>query len=675
MKALWLAVPALLAALAARGEEGVTLPPIQVTASPHNLLGLAGSATQGTVSRQEIEARPILRPAELLESVPGLIVTQHSGDGKANQHFLRGFNLDHGSDLGLWVDGMPVNLPSHAHAQGYADINFLIPELVRTMDFRKGPYAAEDGDFSTVGTAHIRLADRLPSSLAKVEAGPGNFRRALVAGSPETGAGKLLYGFAFMANDGPWDHPQGLQRLNGTLRYSQGTRSDGFSLTAIAFDSRWNATDQVPRRALDSGAIGRYGTLDASDGGRTSRYGVSGQWRSSRENGQWEGSAYAFHYRLQLWSNFTYALNDPVRGDQIEQADRRNVIGGQVRRTWFGKWSGAEVTHRLGLQGRTDFIGEVGLHATEARRRFATTRADRVTESQLSPFYEFTGQWTPWLKTVAGLRQDFYRFRVDGGNPADSGEVNAGIASPKFTVVFGPWADTEYYLNYGRGFHSNDARGTTLAADPVKPLAKARGAEAGVRTAWVPGLQSTLAAWTLENDSELLFVGDSGSTEAGRASLRRGVEWTNRWEGKGGLALDADFAWSRARYASDDGSGVRIPGTIGFTASVAASFREGRDRQPGWFGAARLRHFGPRPLTEDGAVRSGSSTLVNGRLGYRLDRQLALTLDVFNLFDRKVADIDYFYESRMKGEPGPVADIHTHPAEPRTFRLGLRIDW
>jgi outer membrane receptor protein involved in Fe transport len=290
-------------------------------------------------------------------------------------------------------------------------------------------------------------------------------------------------------------------------------------------------------------------------------------------------------------------------------------------------------------------------------------------------------QWHEKFRSILGLRGDFHRFEVKADRPENSGRRRDHIFSPKLALVFGPWARTEYYANAGYGFHSNDARGVTLrvnpdprdpgflgAAQPVSPLVRARGYEIGLRSAVVPTLHTALALWRLDLDSELLFVGDAGTTEASRPSRRTGIEWSAAWTPLPWLTLDADVALSRARFRDDDSPGDRIPGAIERTASLGVSV----DGLAHWSGSLRLRHCGPRPLTEDNAVRSPSSTLVNLRLGYRFDRNLRLTLDVLNLFDRKVSDIDYFYESRLPGEAAPVADLHTHPAEPRSVRLALR---
>ncbi len=670
-----------------------TLDTVEVTAGSEDLIGEASTASEGTVTARQLENRPLLRPAEVLEVVPGLIISQHSGDGKANQYYLRGFNLDHGTDFATTVLGMPVNLPTHAHGQGYSDLNFLIPELIGRMQYRKGTYAAEAGDFATAGSASIDYVRTLPESFAQATVGERGFRRGLVAGSPATSSGNLLYAVEWTQYDGPWTQPERLGKFNALLRLSRGDADNGWSLAALAYRSRWSATDQVPQRAVDGGLISRFGSLDPSDGGNTQRVSLSGDWSSRDGRGWSRANAYAIAYRLDLWSNFTFCATDPdpatcLRGDQFEQADDRRIYGGNAARTWYGSWGGRATEFTLGAQGRIDRIAPVGLYATTARERWATIREDRVDEGSLGLYGEGQVQWHDKFRSIVGLRGDFYRFDVASSLAANSGRVSDHILSPKLALIFGPWARTEYYVNAGYGFHSNDARGTTTTVNPdfrdadpqtgfgtrvqpVTPLVRARSFELGLRSAPAAGLQTSIALWRLDLASELVFVGDAGTTEPSFPSRRTGIEWANFWTPRQGIGIDADLAVSRARYTATDGSvaGDHIPGAIERTASLGATWESGG----AWSGGVRLRYFGPRALAEDNSVRSASSTLVNLRIGYRVKRNVRLGIDVLNLFDRQVSDIDYFYASQMRGETAAVPDIHLHPAEPRTLRLSLRI--
>ena len=662
------------AALAARADEPVTLPSVEVIGRYENEIGVWDSASQGAVTREGILARPLLRPGEVLEAIPGMAVTQHSGDGKANQYFLRGYNLDHGTDFATWVAGMPVNMPTHAHGQGYTDLNFLIPELISRVLYNKGPYFAQDGDFASVGSARIQYVDRLPANIALLTGGSYGYARALAAGSPEVGSGNLLYAFEYQHGDGPWERPASFNKYNGVLRYAQGTPANGFNVTAMAYGAHWNATDQIPQRAVDSGLVGLFGTLDPTDGGNSSRYSLSGEWRQSEGAVSRAASLYAIKSRLNLYSNFTYFLDNPVNGDQFLQAENRVVLGGEASQTWFTHWNGRHVWNTLGLQVRGDRVSPLELASTEARQRLSTTRRDRVSIGSVSPWFSNTVEWTSWLRTIAGLRADFFRFDVASDDPDNSGKESDAIVSPKLSAIFGPWRDTEYFVNWGQGFHSNDARGTTITVDPktgepvqrVDPLVRTTGYEAGLRSRVLPGLTTSLALWRLDQDSELLFVGDAGTTEPSRPSQRTGVEWILQYVPKPWLALDLTAAFTRARFSDDDPAGDYIPGAPDAVVSAGVTL----DSLHGWFGSLRWRYFGARPLTEDNSVRSQSTSLVNGRVGYILAPKIRAWLDVFNVFNSRSHDIDYFYVSRLPGEPPEgVADRHFHPVESRAVRL------
>jgi hypothetical protein len=665
------------------------LEPVEIQGHYLNAVGTSDAASEGTVGAGLVAARPTLRPAEVLEFVPGVIVTQHSGDGKANQYFLRGFNLDHGTDFATFVDGMPINMPTHAHGQGYTDLNWLIPELVAGIHYRKGPYVAEDGDFATAGSARIDLLEALPRGLASATLGEYQFARALLANSNRVARGELLYALELAHNNGPWDNPEKFHRANGLLRWSTGSDRTRQSITAMAYDAGWNSTDQIPLRAVTEGLIDRFGAIDPSDGGFTDRQSLSYRFAHSFEDGTLRVDAYMVRSHLDLFSNFTYFLDHPVdlapaavpsgiAGDQFEQAETRRVFGLHARRSWDTAWFGRETTNTVGLQVRHDRLDPVGLYSTVMRQRVAITQESRVRETSASVYVESATQWAAWLRTVAGLRGDRYDFEVTSSIPGDSGRRQAGIGSPKLSLVLGPWSRTELFVNAGYGFHSNDARGTTetvtphegLPTEPVTPLVRAKGAELGLRTEVVPGLQSSIALWQLRLDSELVFSGDAGDTEPSRASRRSGIEWSNHWIVNPHLLLDLDLAYSRARFSEHDPVGDYIPGSIEKVASFGATL----EAMGPWSAQFQLRYFGPRPLIEDNSQRSQSTTLASLRVGYALSNDAKLTLDIFNLFDKQASDIDYYYASRLPGEPAQgVNDIHFHPVEPRNARLTLTV--
>ncbi|WP_446728921.1 TonB-dependent receptor [Pseudoduganella sp. OTU4001] len=629
-------------------------------------VGVADSAGMGSVSARQLEARTIYRPGELLEATPGLVASQHSGEGKANQFYLRGFNLDHGTDLRTTVDGMPVNQRSHAHGQGWTDLNFIIPELVARLDYNKGPYNASTGDFSSAGATAINYASRLPQDQASMTAGHGGYGRVLLAGTREADAvagGALTYALEAAHNDGPFTRGDNFRKLNAVLRYSAGFANNGYTVTAMAYRGAWNATDQIPQRAVDSGLLGRFDGLDLTDGGQARRYSLSAAWARSDEKQTTRANAYIINNRLELFSNFTYFLDDPVHGDQFAQPDRRVTSGFEASHSWHDHMDDMAWSTTLGVQAQNDNIFNALQH-TEARQVLETVRADHIVETSAALYLEQHLRVTPWLRGEAGLRLDRYRFAVGGG----AARADATLASPSISLAFGPWSRTEVYLNAGRGFHSNDARGVTQALDPATPLARSRGLEFGLRSEAVKGLQTVLAIYRLDFDSELVYLGDAGSTEAGRPSRRHGIEFSNYYKPVKWLSLDADLAFARGRFRrSATAEGDRIPGAVEGVAQLAATFTPAGP----WSGALRLRWFGPRPLVEDNSVRSKASATLNGRLAYKLSAGTTLELEGFNLANRKVSAIDYFYESRLKGEPEARADIHFHPIESRSFRFSV----
>ncbi len=663
-----------------------------VTGKAESLIGIASAASKGQANFEELSQRPYLRRGELLEIVPGVVVTQHSGDGKANQYFVRGFNLDHGTDFSIFMDGQPINFASHAHGQGYADINPIIPELVETLDYWKGPFYGQLGDFSTAGAARFRFFDMLPQGIALFGYGENNYYRGLLADTidlsnpappsekgsksgplikPSSDRSGLTYAFEYNYYDGPWDQEGNAQRINGFLKYFKQSGPDSFSLTAQSYDADWDSTDQIPQRLIDSGGINRLGNVDDSVGGDSSRYSLMGAWDHENTDGKTHADFYVGKYNLDVFSNFTYFLNDPVNGDQFEQKDDRWFAGGEVNRTWE---MGEKNSFTLGLQSRNDFINGIGLYNTKQRARLSTVREDDVIQSSLGIYGTAKYHVNSWFRVEPGLRADGFYFDVESDNPANTGSETDGIISPKLSLIFGPWAETDIYANAGMGFHSNDARGVTitqdpvtgLAADSVDPLVRTYGFELGTRTEAFPGIVSTLALFYLHSDSELLYVGDAGTSEAGPATERYGIEWSTYWTPTDWLVVDNELTLSEGRLL-DVGSDDEIPGSVPITMNTGLTFGQG----DGFFGSLRSLYFGARPLVEDGSLDSQPSWQVNARIGYRKnDWQLAL--DCLNLLGRDDNSIEYYYPSRLAGEPAiGVDDVHLHPAEPRTFRVTL----
>ena len=673
---------------------------INVQSRADSLIGIADSATQGTVGATEIQDRPILRAGEVLETVPGVIITQHAGGGKANQYFLRGFNLDHGTDFAIFLDGMPLNLPSHAHGEGYADMNIVIPEFVERVDYQKGPYSADVGNYGSAGSAHLVFFKTLPQNFFKVEGGMYGYGRAVFGVSQKLGSGSLLYGGEVSHDDGPWKHPDDYYKFNGFLTYSRGGDSDGFSITARAYHGKWNSSDQIPDNAVP--LVGFFGALNPTDGGNSQRYSLQADWHRRDANSETKVMAYGFYYDLDLFSDFTYFLTDPIHGDQFEQKDRRWVAGLDARHTIFSQWFGRKVENTFGLQVRNDWINN-GLYQTENRVRVdktdsstgtilpATTQADRFTDTQVGFYAENKIQWGEKFRTVAALRGDLQNFDVTSlVTPANSGTATKFLPSPKLSMIFGPWTNTEFYIEGGFSFHSNDGRGATQTVEPVSAdnplpntpvsripaLIPTKGAEIGVRTLVVPHLQSTLSLWYLRSASELQQDGDTGGTVASQQpSDRYGVEWANYYTPLEHLAFDFDLADSRALFTSVDeddaapGSpgGRRVPEAVGWVIASGITLHDLK----GFSGSLRLRYFGPRDLTSDGIYQSNATALLNAEVGYQINKTWRVSAEFLNLLNRYDHDIDYAYTSQVTPTATPAFTDVFHPVEPFQVRFGL----
>ncbi len=676
------------------------LPEVIVTGRQDRLLGVATSATQGTVGADELALRPVLRDGEILETVPGMIITQHAGGGKANQYFLRGFNLDHGTDFAIFIDDMPLNLPSHAHGEGYSDMNTVIPEFVQRLDYEKGPYYADVGNYGSAGAAHLTLYQTLPQNFLTTEGGMDGYGRAVFGMSQKLGPGYLLYGAQAYHDDGPWRRPDDYSKFNGIATYSQGNEANGFSITGMAYYGQWNSSDQLAADAVP--LVGYFGTLNPTDGGNSERFSLQGEWHRQGENTQSQITAYAFYYDLDLFSDFTYDLTDTNLGDQFEQQDRRWVEGIDARHTVDSQWFGRDARNSFGLQVRNDWINN-GLYQTVDRVRTpkfdsmtdtvlpATVEADQFTDTQVGIYAENKIQWTDKIRSDLAMRGDLDYFDVTSlVTPANSGTSATLLPSPKGSLIFGPWEKTEFYLQGGFGFHSNDGRGATQNVEPVSAanpypntpstripgLIQTQGAEIGARTLIVPHLQSTVSLWYLYSRSELQQDGDTGDTVASKEpSDRYGVEWANYYRPIPHLVLDMDLAESTARFTATDSAdaapgsvgGTRVPEAVGAVVSAGITLADER----GFSASLRLRYFGPRDLTSDGIYTSRSTLLFNAEARYRITKRWEVYLGFLNLLDSRDHDIDYAYESRITPAATPEFTDVFHPVEPFQVRAGM----
>ena len=661
------------------GARSRTLDRVRITGRIDDLTGVATTASEGVVGASELRLRPLMREGELLETVPGMIVTQHSGDGKANQLFVRGFNLDHGTDFQSKLDGMPLNMPSHAHGQGYTDLNFLIPELVSRIEYHLGVSHASLGDFGSAGGAEFRFFDALPHPFLTVEGGQFGFARLAGGGSSAVGPGTVLAAAELKGYDGPWLRAEQLRKASGLVKYAWRVGGSQFSVLGMAYHNAWNASDQVPQRAVDGGLINSFGQIDSTLGGETSRYSLSGTWSHIGGASVQMVQLFGIRSSLNLFSNFTYGLVDSTAGDQFNQRESRTIVGGNASHHVQVEAWGVSHTLTFGLQHRSDFVRGLGLYRTLRRQRLSIVRQDDVSESGTGLYLEAVSRWLPWFRSTIGVRGDAYAFDVSGDRPENGGSRSATLASPKVSLAFTPVEGTELYVSGGLGFHSNDARGTTIRRDPVTgarvdrvdPLVRSRGVEVGLRTSPLPGWRATFAAWALDLDSELLFVGDGGTTAPSSRSSRQGVTLANFYRPGRSLAFDLDVSFARARFGGVAPGQGFVPGSLEQVVAAGVTYGGGT----GAFVALRLRHFGAYPLAGDNRVRATPATLLNGDLGYQFGA-VRVQLSLLNLLDSNARDIQYFYTSRLSGEPaGGVGDVHYHQMEPRQVRVAMRRDW
>jgi opacity protein-like surface antigen/outer membrane receptor protein involved in Fe transport len=681
------------------------------TAAPPQL------ASQMTVSGQDLNARPMTNPGEVVEAAPGLIAIEHSDGGKANQYYLRGWNLDHGTDLATFVDDVPINLPTHAHGQGYTDLNWLIPETVGSEEIRKGPYFADVGDFENAGNLHIALRDSVDQNIVSVTAGSFGYMRYLALGSTKLDdGGSLLYAGQFNTYNGPWTNPDDVRRFSGLLRYSQGTATDGFTVTGMAFANDWNAPNQVALRAMSTGQIGLYGQQSPTDGGDTSRFSLSARVAQSEADGSWKANVYAVKYTMDLFNDYGWYTDDPIYGDQFHQHDDRFYTGGGVSRTTNGTLLDRQTETEVGVQTRYDDI-TTGLSDTYQRQLLTNVLLDHVNEGNAAIYAQNTMHWTDWFKSTLGWRGDAYMASVDSTlQPANSGKVETAIGSPKATAVVGPFYKTELFFGAGMGYHTNDARGaiaTQVPGDPAAPqtptpfLARSRGGEVGIRSKIIPGLDSSISTFYIHQDSELFFDGDTGTTTAGLPSQRTGIEITNDYRPASWVHIDANLALTRARFLGFDETQNALyqslagypqaqignaPGNFIYNAPwMVASGGITLGEKTGWFSSLRWRYFSSRPLTEDGVFQSPPFNVINGTVGYRFENGWRVQLDALNLLNSTTDQATYAYGSLLTSDAlfalcnpasghssvpaavcqNGVMDYVYHPLEPLAFRLTL----
>lgn len=660
------AMPAL-AQQAKSADEGAVSPAskadIIVYGRGEKRIGTAAAASEGGVAGADIEVRPLLRPGELLEATPGLIATQHSGGGKANQYFLRGFNLDHGTDFAAYIDDMPMNFRTHGHGQGYLDVNGLIPEVVERVDYRKGPYRASTGDFSFVGSTYITTRDTM-APFALAEAGMYDYYRFVAGGSAKVGHGDLLIVGQAKFNNGPWALPEDFDGYSGLVKYSAPLGAGEIKIALNGFRASWAPTEQLPDRAIGTLVADAYGTLDPFLRGRTERETLTINYLDD----DWKITLWGQHYDWSLLSNFTFFLDDPVNGDQLRQYEEMWGMGGRIERQFVVNDA---LSLQVGTELRQDWIDPVGLdHTIRGEFDFVRT-AFKANVSSAGLYAEAIWKPIDRLMVISGARGDFHRFKTTdlGGVDGWSGNVTDSIFSPKVGMNYQVTDGVALYANYGQGFHSNDARGVTNPTDPAPGLVKGTMKEIGARIER-GGLIFTGVYWWSSIDSELIYVGDSGAVEPSDPGRRHGYELTAFWKPNRWLAIDAVWTGSTARYVGLPEGENFVPGALESSGEldISAVF-------PEWNTALRVRYLGPHALIEDNSQRGGSATTVNLRAAWTPGKLEGLEVygELLNVLASDDHDIDYWYATRLPGEPAEgVEGLNSRIVEPRQLRIGIR---
>jgi hypothetical protein len=700
---------------------------VVVTASRQDLLGTAITASQGVVTREAIQLRPIYRVGQLYETIPGLVVTVHSGESKANQYFLRGFDVDHGTDFASFVDGMPVNRGTNAHGQGYSDQNFLIPQVVDSLDYTKGPYYAQNGDFSAVGSARVNLVDDLPNEVS-LSAGTLGDDEIYVGGTHHFDADNRIWGALEIDHvDGPWDPPSNFNKVSAMVRFSHGDEANGFSLTGMYHQSAGLLATDQSIYAIQDGLIGRYGVLDPTDHAATSRWSLSGHYGATGDGWAFTSHAYVIHSTMYLVNDFTHFLLDPVNGDQEQQDETRDVFGGDAAFTFDRRVLGLPTETVVGLQERFDNIyvdrrhtrdGDMALDYCEVPfvpggvlpsgllpppantpagalndggqgLAYAAVNgacnADRVHLNDFAAYVQTTTHWTPWLRSVIGFREEaFYAFDHSLTlSPTFTGSTTQTLPQPKGSLIFGPWFETELYLSGGRGFHSNDVRGVfgtvgleglTATAGPTPLLAPATGEEVGLRSRIIPNLAVQMALFREDFSSELVFDEDQGQDQPTAPSRRQGVEVSGQYHPLPWLELNTDLSFVHARYLGSPQELADVYGLPGDYIENAPSFVGSAgimvDHLGRWFGDLQWRRLGAYPITDGSEYPQDKGySEVNVGVGYKVRPDLRVRVDIFNLTNSHANAAAFDYTSQLTPTSAPVTGPQVHPLEPISARF------
>ena len=669
----------------------------QLSAAPVNLNEVTVSALkahdQQLISSVDIRLRPITNSQEILRLVPGLFIGQHAGGGKAEQLFLRGFDLDHGTDIRLTVDGMPVNMVSHAHGQGYADLHFVIPELVEGVDFSKGPYRTDRGNFATAGWANLRTRTVLDRSFAKLEVGQYNTVRAITGlnllgpngifakdknGLAQAGNQSAYLASEYSYSDSYFDNPQHFKRLNVQGNYHRHLSANtNLTLTASTFWSKWNHSGQIPDRAVADGLIGFFGAIDPTEGGQTGRTNLNAQLVTvTPRNHTLKHQFFYSRYNFELYSNFTFFLNDSINGDQIRQRERRNLFGYNGSYAVQSRVGRSQWTTTVGAQYRQDITGanDTPTELSHTKNRVETLNRiqyGNINELNAALYADETVLLSDRFTLNAGLRYDFFRSQYQDllQNPAQTRSATQGILSPKLNLYYTASPRLQLYLNTGKGFHSNDAR-VVVAQHGRQILPPAYGSDLGIIIKPVPKLLINVAAWYLWLQQEFIYVGDEGVVEPSGRSRRVGLDLSARYQLTHHLYADLDLNTARPRSLDAEPSQNYLPLAPVVTSTGGLSVQNaGR-----WSGSLRYRYMADRPANEDNSIVAKGYFVTDVQMNYAR-KNYSFGLSVQNLLNTRWKETQFATESRLQHEPAPVEEIHFTPGTPFFARLSYTLFW
>jgi hypothetical protein len=625
------------------------------------------------LSQVDVALRPVNSSQDVLRMVPGLFIAQHAGGGKAEQIFLRGFDTDHGTDISIMVDGMPVNMVSHAHGQGYSDLHFLIPETINTVDFEKGTYSVDHGNFTTAGYVNFNTDNTIEKNSIKIESGAyGLFRNVnqlkIFDRQTDTKREQLNIASEFFRSDGYFESPQGFKRINVIAKYFRRVKDRSmFSLSASGFSSKWNASGQIPERAVKDGSITRFGAIDDTEGGNTSRYNLNLSLNTRFDSDVLQQQFFASLYEFDLISNFTFFLNDPVNGDRIRQSESRKLIGYQINYAAEKSFHKFDLSQNFGGGFRYDDVDDIELsHVLNDKVTLDEITSGDVHETNLFLFTDHTVSFGQKFSINAGFRLDRFIFEYDDALTANAANSGKSIFSPKVNLQYNPTALTTLFIKAGYGFHSNDSR-AILSEQTRELLPRAFGIDAG--SEWKPFADLFLHAslWVLDLEEELLFVGDEGIVEPSGATRRKGVDLSFRYQLSDAVFIDNDLTYTLARSVSSTDNSNYIPLAPLFTSTGGIQYQRNN-----FTTSLRYRYLADRPANEDNSLQAEGYLLLDATASCTYGK-FTFRLAAENLFNSEWDEAQFETTSRLKNETEPVTEIHFTPGTPLMIKGSVEI--